>query len=317
MHKLSAPPLATAPLVALVLAACAPITPSPAALDRASEVPVPASAPYEPPALHADERALVREILAGGTLRALAPGGLDAGSRGAPTFVEARVDRDGQTLTFAVRDCAATFGALHSKTARANDTSPYRIRVSAYGVSAEGRTLYTLAEPCAELLEDRDARPSDTIAAAVAIASIVGPIFTVTETRTEARGGGSPYQGERWLTYDARTGEPPPLTAAVTDDSLLAALQADPFLRAQLPAESLQALRSATTAGQAIEASSVPDLLVSGAYALVPERSGDHVTLRLAVRAFAAGFDPNHVRPLSLSVRPRPEAKGWFDAAGR
>lgn len=310
-------PLAILLVPVAVSAACTPSSTErvpetePAALLPEAEA-VPAAAPAEGyAALDADARALVRDVVGGATLIELAPGGLDEAG-GKPTHVEARLQRKGEVVVHKVRDCAAVFTELHDRTAQPVDSAAFRVDVSPFGASSGGRNLFSLAEACDDLLADGSAQRSDRITARLQLHSSVGPIVTLVETRSESRGGGPSYEGDRWLTFDVRVGTPAPLTALISEASLVEALKSDPYLRANLPTENFEALRASKTEAQAIEAAA-PDLFITRAYAFVADRSKGKVAMRVAFRDYANGLDPNRVRTLGLWVEPTAEAKAWFD----
>jgi hypothetical protein len=140
--------------------------------------------------------------------------------------------------------------------------------------------------------------------------SLVGPIASLDERRSEAGGGGPPYHGQDWLSFDLRTGKPAHPLDLVEETSLEQALRADPVVRERL-GEELGALGSA----REILTRLLGKRGVQGFAFHAYDRKKERVALRLAFHRELAGMLPNEVSQLGLWVKPRAEARAFFEQA--
>lgn len=140
--------------------------------------------------------------------------------------------------------------------------------------------------------------------------SLVGPLLSLEENRSAAQGGGPPYHGQSWRSFDLRSGKQAHPLDLVEEKSLERALRADPVVRERLG----PMLESLGGAREILEKLLREDELQGFAFHAY-DRKQKRVALRIAFHPDMAGMAPNEISQLGLWVTPRAEARRFFEQA--
>jgi hypothetical protein len=151
---------------------------------------------------------------------------------------------------------------------------------------------------------------TDYTARTYRLLSLVGPILSLEESQSAAQGGGPPYHGQDWRSFDVRSGKAAHPLDLLEPKSLERALRADPVVRERL-GRALTSLRGAREILEKL----LPERGLQGFAFQEYDRKKKQVALRIAFHPDVAGLAPNEISQIGLWVSPQAEARRYFEQA--